>query len=145
MKNGYDDIYGTWDVTTEGDCEGRSTKDLGRFIGYVDEIALRLASKAYYGLCFKKVTPDKKEDHIPTDVSVNVLFSIDSGTWDTIKKDGGIHEIKEAFKDRPVVISESSYHASFTISLKDSESFLKAQALSKLSEKEKAILGLSCG
>lgn len=26
MKNLYNNTYGTWDVTTDGDCEGRSTK-----------------------------------------------------------------------------------------------------------------------
>ena len=40
LKNGYDEVFGTWEVTTEGDVEGRTTKNLGNFTGYIDEIAL---------------------------------------------------------------------------------------------------------
>ena len=35
--------YGTFKVTTEGDCEGKSTRDLGVHTGYIDEIAFALA------------------------------------------------------------------------------------------------------
>ena len=35
--------FGWWHVTTEGDDEGRTTRDLGYHYGYLDEIALRLA------------------------------------------------------------------------------------------------------
>lgn len=31
FKKPYDRAYGFWHVTTEGDCEGRSTTDLGVF------------------------------------------------------------------------------------------------------------------
>lgn len=31
FKKPYDKAYGFWHVTTEGDCEGRSTTDLGVF------------------------------------------------------------------------------------------------------------------
>lgn len=41
----YDNPFGIWHVTTEGDCEGRSTRDLGIHEGYIDEIALALADK----------------------------------------------------------------------------------------------------
>ena len=37
---------GTWMVTTEGDCEGKTTKTLGVFIGRLDEIAFALAREA---------------------------------------------------------------------------------------------------
>ena len=35
----YKNPYGIWIVTTEGDCEGRSTRHLGVFQGYIDDIA----------------------------------------------------------------------------------------------------------
>lgn len=44
--------YGTFEVTTEGDCEGRSVRHLGTFTGYIDEIAFALADKCYYSLRF---------------------------------------------------------------------------------------------
>lgn len=44
----YDNPFGIWHVTTEGDCEGRSPRDLGFHEGYIDEIALALADKCFY-------------------------------------------------------------------------------------------------
>lgn len=35
----YKNPYGIWIVTTEGDCEGRSTRHLGVFQEYIDDIA----------------------------------------------------------------------------------------------------------
>ena len=49
--------YGLWQVTTEGDCEGRSIKDLGINEGFLDEIAFSLAGEACYGLRFSAVYP----------------------------------------------------------------------------------------
>lgn len=48
----YDNPFGIWHVTTEGDCEGRSPRDLGFHEGYIDEIALALADKCFYSLYF---------------------------------------------------------------------------------------------
>ena len=52
-RHPYTNPYGLWEVTTEGDCEGRSRKGLGVFEGYLDDIAFYLANKAYYTLEFK--------------------------------------------------------------------------------------------
>lgn len=66
--------YGVWAVSTEGDEEGKTFKDLGIYEGYIDEIAFALADKAMYELYFKKgnspslnMTPKKKE------VAVNLV------------------------------------------------------------------------
>lgn len=141
MKADYDNIYGTWNVTTEGDVEGRSVNHLGTFTGYVDEIALHLADKCYYSLRFKKVDPVVK--YTPKKESVSVSFDIDSGTWDTIKANGGLDEIKEAFKDRPVFISNSNYYASFMVSTTKPQDFRRQKALEKLTDEEKRLLGLT--
>jgi hypothetical protein len=45
---------GIWVVTTEGDCEGRSTRNLGIYNGVVEEIALHLADKVEYQLNFSE-------------------------------------------------------------------------------------------
>lgn len=47
--------YGYWAVTTEGDVEGRTVRNLGVYFGYVDEIAFHLADKCYYVLKFSRV------------------------------------------------------------------------------------------
>lgn len=49
--------FGIWKVTTEGDCEGRSTKQLGVYLGHLADIALFLASNATYTLSFVKILP----------------------------------------------------------------------------------------
>lgn len=43
---------GTWQVKTEGDCEGRTTKSLGYHRGHIVDIAKALADRAYYALHF---------------------------------------------------------------------------------------------
>lgn len=46
-----------WQVTTEGDCEGRSVRDLGIHEGDIMHIAQTLADKEYYKLTFERVRP----------------------------------------------------------------------------------------
>lgn len=75
-----------WSVTTEGDCEGKTIKQLGAFSGHIVDIAKSLAPQAYYGLSFKrngelpKCTEDKK-------VTVEISLDIETGTWDMNKQD----------------------------------------------------------
>lgn len=70
---------GWWLVSTEGDCEGKSTSDLGEHYGHVVEIALELASLASYKLTFRKSNrPDKIAIGAPRKASrrkVHVTFS----------------------------------------------------------------------
>src|SRR5271155_5056847 len=79
--------YGTWHVTTEGDCEGKSVKDLGVHTGFIDEIAFALGSQAYYSLTFElaKELPDPVK--VKPVGTVNVVLNIDSGTWDMSPKE----------------------------------------------------------
>lgn len=73
--------YGTWEVTTEGDCEGRTTKNLGTYEGNLSDIAFALADQCYYSLHFtparilKPVIKNGPQE-------VNIQLSIDSRTWD---------------------------------------------------------------
>ena len=67
--------YGLWEVSTEGDCEGRSTRKLGIFRGNYQDIAFALADKCYYVLWFKKL--DETKFNLPkvkTRDSVDILF-----------------------------------------------------------------------
>jgi len=102
----YKNPYGFWEVTTEGDVEGKTTKHLGTHKGYLDEIAFALADKCYYSLRFKL-----KEELKPTHHNkVHVSLPIESGTWDD--KEMRINFFKEMLKDRPVKVSEGQYFAS---------------------------------
>jgi hypothetical protein len=72
---------GLWKVTTEGDCEGRSTKDLGIHEGHIADIAFALSNQVFYKLCF---SPAKIVDiHNVRDIrDVSISLDIGSKTWD---------------------------------------------------------------
>lgn len=138
--------YGYWKVTTEGDVEGRSTRDLGTFRGHIDEIAFHLADKCFYSLRF---SPIEEKDLIPefniNRVEVNISFDINTGTWDM----GSLQRVeymKEVLKDRTdVEVEEGNYYSSIKLvskKIKSRNELLKEQALSKLSNEEKKVLGL---
>ena len=83
----YKNPVGTWQVTTEGDCEGRSIKNLGVWSGHVAEIAFFLADKCYYSLRFESLagtrTAGQKVPPVQTTKNhVWVSFAIESKTWD---------------------------------------------------------------
>ena len=146
----YPSSYGKWEVTTEGDVEGRSTRHLGTFEGHLDDIAFKLANQCYYSLQFKLIP---SENHISNmrkvRASVSVSLDIDSGTWD-LSKEQRIYFFRNLLKGRDVIVKEGQYFASVILWDGDSpeavaarELELKKQAaLSKLSAEELQILGL---
>ena len=142
LSTDYSNPYGTWIVTTEGDVEGRSVKQLGTFTGFIDEIALYLANKCFYSLNFSKT--EMVKEFKPTKDEVHVSFDIQSGTWD-MNSSQRANVAREIFKNRPVTIREGQYYASFVISGKMSEEDILAiereKILSKLSKKERETLG----
>lgn len=50
--------YGYWQVSTEGDEKGKSTRNLGVYHGNIDEIAFALADRVMWSLSFKLINPD---------------------------------------------------------------------------------------
>lgn len=72
---------GAWNVTTEGDCEGTSVRNLGVYQGHIVDIARALAHNSMYGLRFSPAkTPPNTDSGKP--VKVNISLDIDSETWD---------------------------------------------------------------
>jgi len=112
VKEEYKNTYGRWQVTTEGDCEGRTTTDLGIHLGHVDDIAFYLADKALYGLEFKKL--EDIEEYRDIGKEVHVQFDIESETWNKTSKEL-TEDMKQIFMDRPVGVEESNYYASFKL------------------------------
>lgn len=108
----YRSIKGVWKVTTEGDCEGRTTRDLGEYEGYIDDIALSLANQCYYSLHFTR--RNVKKAPAPKKGKVNVSLNINSRTWDMSPEDR-VETMKELFKDRDVEIEVGNSYASFVI------------------------------
>lgn len=129
--------YGTWAVTTEGDVEGRTVRQLGTHTGYIDEIALYLADRAYYKLSFKAVTPIK-DYKTPSRSIVDV---------DVDGLDGkNLSEVMEFFVDRDIIIDDSSLYHSFKIKSPNAAEIklenARRTALAKLSDDDKLILGI---
>jgi hypothetical protein len=98
--------YGTWEVTTEGDCEGKSIRKLGTFTGYFDEIAFALAKKCYYSLDFKRVENTDQFDKTPTGNEVVVRI------WDM---GDNINAYEQLLKDREVFIKKGGSYKSVTL------------------------------
>lgn len=68
------DIYGIWKVSTEGDCEGRSTKDLGIHQGNIFDIVKNLRSQAFYTLDVERVgyyRPNQENENRKREHTVN--------------------------------------------------------------------------
>lgn len=144
-NNKYTKAQGFWKVTTEGDCEGRSTRDLGMHFGFIDEIAFALADKCYYSLCFKEIEPF--DVSVPTATKVNVTLDIDSGTWD-MSPEQRVVFMNNLLADRDTAVEKGDAYASVNLVMGKNElqrkalekEMLKQQALSKLSEEERAAL-----
>lgn len=136
----YTNPYGTWEVTTEGDCEGRSTRSLGVYVGNLDDIAFALAEKCFYSLEFTKInteipTPTKALDE------VTVSLNIASNTWKMSAEDR-IKYFENMFSNRDVYVSSSSIYASVTLNKTNTEKTKREVALAKLTNEEKRLLGL---
>lgn len=138
--------YGYWKVTTEGDVEGRSVRDLGTFRGHVDEIAFHLANKCFYSLRFTAIEENELiPEFLPNGKEVNISFDIDTGTWD-MKPDKRVDYVKEILKDRPdVEVEDGQFYASVKLisgKKKTKNELVMEKALAKLTEEEKKVLGL---
>ena len=78
IKEPYNNTYGLWQVTTEGDCEGRSVCNLGVYEGNIDEIAFALADKCCYCLNFRAVSPKNYTlDMTPKRKTVDIIRIMD--------------------------------------------------------------------
>jgi hypothetical protein len=139
-KKMYKSTYGLWQVTTEGDVEGKSTTQLGTHKGHVDEIALYLADLCYYSLKFKLVKP--VDNYQPSRKEVNVQFDIESNTWN-LPNNMLAEKMSSFFEDRPIHIEPANYFATFKITTeKNIRAEDKKRALDKLNDYERQLLGL---
>ena len=144
MKRQEYSVYGVFKVTTEGDCEGRSVRDLGTYKGYIDEIAFALADKCYYSLTFHQINPEEhKLDMTPKRKEIDITLDIDSGTWDLEEKDR-IKYFKNLFKDRHIEVSNGNSYVCVKISTnKKTKEEKRQEILDRLTDEEKEILGLN--
>lgn len=143
--------YGLWSVSTEGDCEGRSTMGLGNHEGFIDEIALSLAGRAYYSLQFTPLKIIRQgERATPTKTEVNISFGINSaGTWNMTPGER-VQYFKELFIGRPVTIDAGEVFACIKLisglgpegQERMRKEAARQKALSKLSPEDREALGI---
>lgn len=132
--------YGHWHVTTEGDVEGRSTRDLGTHEGHIDDIAFALADQCYYSLRFDFVKPSELlNTKKPARKKVNVSLGIDSGTWDLHGQDL-VDYWQECFKGRGVTVLGNQYFAGVEIARDaDAEAILEERRQEELERNRRDI------
>lgn len=132
----YSNPYGLWEVTTEGDEEGKSPPNyLGTFVGYLDEIAFALSKQAMYTLIFKKISGETPAlTSIQEKVCVGISGQPDALPFLTCMLDG-----------RPDVVPRSNYrnHIFIEMSGERLNSAKKQAALAKLTKEEQKLLGLT--
>lgn len=96
-KDDYKNPVGVWRVTTEGDCEGRTIKDLGVWEGHIAEIAFHLAEKSGYKIEFRSLKGTRTSGQkVPTKIETNrkhvwISLDIDSGTWSMSPQDRALY------------------------------------------------------
>jgi hypothetical protein len=110
---------GWWNVSTEGDEEGRSTNNLGTYYGHVAEIAFHLANKAMYKLTFQPTTRSGKVSrptYNATRTHVHISLDIDSGTWNMETKElvDWVQKWLD-ITDNSIRVTDSNYFAGFKL------------------------------
>ena len=99
---------GVWNVTTEGDCEGRTTKQLGVHVGHITDIAYYLRGESYYSLHFEKQNLVPAVNQIPKTTEVHVTIKAEKGYYNT-------NDVKKVIgKDRDYLIKSTGFIKKFT-------------------------------
>lgn len=105
-----DTAVGWWKITTEGDCEGKTTRDVAIAFGHLGDLALKYANKAMYGLHFEPavaLTEDAAE-------VANVQLAIGSGTW-TKNNDAAVMQAISKWLGPGYSVGPCNYYCSYTI------------------------------
>lgn len=106
------DPVGTWMITTEGDCEGKTTRNITTVSGHFAEVALAYAGYAEYKLTLE--TP-KKSHLLKTKpkMQVSVGPGISSGLWDYSNEI--IAEILQKWVGDDYIVKPDRYYKSVKI------------------------------
>lgn len=115
---------GWWQVTTEGDCEGRSTRMVGVFYGHLAEIAFAKRKESGYKLHFSPVSGREAPKKVPTyevvreakDKVIRVHIGLDYKMTEGCKP---MPEGVAAWLDADgVVVTPSNYYDSVLLAMK---------------------------
>lgn len=113
---------GWWTVDTEGDCEGRTSTQLGSHYGHVAEIAFSLANRCYYSLSFRPTMvnvpsplPLPRPMYIATGRKVNVSFNDGPFFLSSIK--GQINDFQLWLNAEGVKVTDCCYYGAVTLTI----------------------------
>lgn len=136
--------YGYWQVSTEGDEEGRSIRNLGVFHGNIDEIAFALADKVMYTLNFEAVEPD----YIPVPATkeyatrINVFLCLENVSYGD--SNTRFNVMREMLKDTNISVMNGPGYGTISLIRPEDPDRIKEMkidtALSKLTDEEKELL-----
>lgn len=123
--SGYESPLGWWGVSTEGDCEDRTTTQLGEYYGHVAEIAFHLANRSSYSLQFKPIKNKERGKRIilqATRKNVWIYLDISSNTWGMSAENRAQYIAKWLDVSEEVDVkgntANASYYASVYLTLK---------------------------
>lgn len=136
-----------WKVTTEGDCEGRSTRNLGVYRGNPVNIAFLLADKVAYTLQFEEIVIQDVPKFDPHGQQVSMNFSVSSQYYFGKSTES---QRRAFFEDligvKPVKITNANPGAHSieltSTCVSNSKAKKVKDALAKLSQEEIELLGL---
>lgn len=120
-----------WNVTTEGDCEGRSIKHLGCYQGHFVDIAFALRKHSFYVLNFARGKDFKAS---PDDGSAAGVYVRVEG----LKPDNSWYQSN---LPRGVTAKRGNYYESIELTRGPDIEKIKASALAKLTPDERKALG----
>ena len=142
FKKPYDKASGFWHVATEGDCEGRSTTDLGVSEGAINMTEFDLADRCYYYTLYFTAVDPTDYDETPKKDEINISISGASGLYDMTKEER-LDAMRNMLKDRPVFVRDGNRADTFIISTKqESREKRRQKVLDKLTAEERELLGV---
>jgi len=111
---------GWWKVTTEGDCEGRSTRQLGTHYGHIAEIAFSIEEGFSYSYRFEKGAEPSgvygsPEDHHKKRQAVRAKANI---SIDTFNYKGGEKTLAKWLDcSGDVVVKPCTFYGAYTLEM----------------------------
>lgn len=134
--------YGYWQVSTEGDEEGKSIRNLGVFHGNIDEIAFALADRVMWSLSFKPIDPDNIPISKEYKTKIDIYLDLQGVSYSDSKTRE--HIIRAMLAETNIEVKNSgSYGKVLLIRPEDPDRIKEAKiktVLNKLTNEEKELL-----
>ncbi|MET3209712.1 UNVERIFIED_CONTAM: hypothetical protein ABIC26_002659 [Paenibacillus sp. PvR008] len=107
MEQEHFDVHGIWKFSTEGDCEGRSSKDLGTYKGSLFDGIKKYGDRSYYSLSCERIGFLGVEDSKPSKRTVH--FSVKDKSIRLHDKQDHINKLMTCTPEGCVLKESSQY------------------------------------